>query len=41
VAQIDATLGAGGPLSDIDSVDINAGSSSAPPHLTYSGFHLG
>jgi VCBS repeat-containing protein len=33
--------GAGGPLSDTDVVDINVGSSSAPPHLAYSDFHLG
>jgi large repetitive protein len=33
--------GAGGPLSDTDIVDINVGSSSAPPHLAYSDFHLG
>jgi hypothetical protein len=33
--------GPGGPLSDTDIVDINVGSSSAPPHLAYSDFHLG
>jgi Cadherin-like domain len=33
--------GSGGPLSDTDIVDINVGSSSAPPHLAYSDFHLG
>jgi VCBS repeat-containing protein len=33
--------GAGGPRSDTDIVDINVGSSSAPPHLAYSDFHLG
>ncbi|MEA2887182.1 MAG: large repetitive protein [Bradyrhizobium sp.] len=33
--------GAGGPLSDTDIVDINVGSSLAPPHLAYSDFHLG
>ena len=33
--------GAGGALSDTDIVDINVGSSSAPPHLAYSDFHLG